>query len=220
MPTAAERAQQSLGTSDEAIYRMVARNVERRHGGGGIILDIGCGTGNLWQFVADRFDRYEGVDVVSYPGFPAAAVFHKAELDSDALPISSDYAHVVTAVETIEHLENPRRFVRELVRVTRPGGWVMFSTPNQLSLLSLVTLVVKRRFNAFQDVHYPTHISALLEVDLRRIAAECGLLDVTVDFGNPSRVPLTALHYPRAITRLFPRALCDNILLAGRKAAG
>lgn len=220
MPTAVERAQQSLGTSDEAIYRMVARNVERRHGGGGILLDVGCGTGSLWRFVAERFDGYAGVDVVNYPGFPSEGEFHTAELDSDVLPIPDGYAHVVTAVETVEHLENPRRFVRELVRVTRPGGWVLFSTPNQLSLLSLVTLVVKRRFNAFQDVHYPTHISALLEVDLRRIAAECGLLDVAVDFGNPSRVPLTGLHYPHAITRLFPRALSDNILLVGRKPAG
>lgn len=219
MATAAERARQSLGTSDEAIYRMVARNVERRHGGGGILLDVGCGTGNLWQFVADRFDRYEGIDVVSYSGFPSAAVFHKAELDSDALPISSDYAHVVAAVETIEHLENPRKFVRELVRVTRPGGWVMVSTPNQLSLLSLLTLVTKRRFNAFQDVHYPTHISALLEVDLRRIAGECGLREVACDFGNHGRVPLTALHYPPALTGLFPRALSDNILMVGKKPA-
>ena len=217
MATAAERAQQSLGTSDEAIYRMVARNVERRHGGGGILLDVGCGTGNLWQFVADRFDRYEGVDVVSYPGFPADEVFHEAELDSDALPISDDYAHVVTAVEIIEHLENPRKFVRELVRVAKPGGWVILSTPNQLSLLSLLTLATKHRFNAFQDVHYPTHISALLEVDLRRIATECGLVQIAIDFGSRSRMPLTGLHYPRTMQHLFPRALSDNILLAGKK---
>jgi len=217
MPTAVERAQQSLGTSDEAIYRMVARNVERRHGGGGILLDVGCGTGNLWQFVADRFDRYEGVDVVSYPGFPPHEVFHEAELDSDALPVSDDYAHVVTAVEIIEHLENPRKFVRELVRVAKPGGWVILSTPNQLSLLSLLTLAFKHRFNAFQDVHYPTHISALLEVDLRRIATECGLVQTAIDFGSRSRMPLTGLHYPRTMQRLFPRALSDNILLAGKK---
>ena len=217
MATAAERARQSLGTSDAAIYEMVARSVRRCHDGGGVLVDVGCGTGNLWQFVADRFDRYEGVDVVTYPGFPADEVFHEAELDSDALPISDDYAHVVTAVETIEHLENPRKFVRELVRVTRPGGWVILSTPNQLSLLSLLTLAFKHRFNAFQDVHYPTHISALLEVDLRRIAAECGLVQIAIDFGSRSRIPLTGLHYPRTMQRLFPRTLSDNILMAGKK---
>ncbi len=82
-------------------------------------------------------------------------------------------ADVVAAVETIEHLENPRAFVRELVRLVKPDGWVIVTTPNQLSLLSLITLLIKHRFSAFQDVHYPAHLTALLEVDLKRIAAEC-----------------------------------------------
>ncbi len=217
MATAAERAQQSLGTSDAAIYEMVARNVRRCHGAGGVLVDVGCGTGNLWRFVSDRFERYVGVDVVSYPGFPPDGEFHQAELDADESPIPGDHAEVVAAVETIEHLENPRKFVRELVRVAKPGGWVILSTPNQLSLLSLLTLATKHRFNAFQDVHYPTHISALLEVDLRRIAAECGLVQIAIDFGSRSRIPLTGLHYPRTMQRMLPRALSDNVLLAGKK---
>ncbi len=217
MPEPADRAQQSLGISNKAIYQMVARNVERCHRNGGTLLDVGCGSGNLWRFVSDRFERYVGVDVANYPGFPVDGEFRQAELDADEWPILGDYAEVVTAIEIIEHLENPRKFVRELVRVTKPGGWVILSTPNQLSLLSLLTLATKHRFNAFQDVHYPTHISALLEVDLRRIAAECGLLQIAIDFGGRSRMPLTGLHYPRTMRRLFPRALSDNILLAGKK---
>ena len=53
------------------------------------------------------------------------------------------WADVVTALEVIEHLENPRAFCRELARVAKPGGWVVVTTPNQLSLLSLLSLVVK-----------------------------------------------------------------------------
>src|SRR2546426_719773 len=93
------------------------------------------------------------------------------------LPCPENFADGVTAVEVIEHLEDPRAFMRELVRVACPGGWICITTPNQLSVLSLATLVVKQRFSAFQDVHYPTHLTALLEVDLNRIAGECGLVD-------------------------------------------
>ncbi len=217
MPEPADRAQLSLGISNEAIYQMVARNVVRCHRNGGTLLDVGCGSGNLWRFVSDRFERYVGVDVVNYQGFPADGEFRQAELDADEWPVPGDYAEIVTAIEIIEHLENPRKFVRELVRVAKPGGWVIVSTPNQLSLLSLLTLATKHRFNAFQDVHYPTHISALLEIDLRRIAAECGLVQIAIDFGSRSRMPLTGMHYPPTIQRLFPRALSDNILLAGKK---
>ena len=133
------------------------------------MLDVGCGTGNLWGYVRGRFDRYIGVDVVRYEGFPAGAEFCPSDLDAGRLPLPEQVADVVAAVETIEHLENPRAFVRELVRLARPGGWVVVTTPNQLSLLSKLTLAVKNQFNAFQESSYPAHLTALLEIDLRRM---------------------------------------------------
>jgi hypothetical protein len=101
--------------------------------------------------------------------------------------------------------------------VVRPGGWVVVTTPNQLSVLSLLTLVTKQRFSAFQDNAYPAHRTALLEVDLRRIFAECGLDEVEVRYTCSGRVPLTAMHYPRGVSRLWPRGLSDNLVVTGRK---
>jgi 2-polyprenyl-3-methyl-5-hydroxy-6-metoxy-1,4-benzoquinol methylase len=103
------------------------------------------------------------------------------------------------------------------VRVAKPGGWIVISTPNQLSLLSLLTLLVKKNFNAFQDVHYPAHLTALLEVDLRRIASECGLIDVSIMYSHEGRLVMTPWNYPKSLARHFPRALSDNLLLIGRK---
>ena len=218
-PTVEERARRSLGTSGDAIYRMVAAAVAARHPGGGTLLDVGCGSGRLWPFVRGRFDRYAGVDAVRYDGFPAEGEFHAADLDAQALPFAGA-AEVVAAVETIEHLENPRAFVRALVRAAKPGGWVIVTTPNQLSLLSRATLLAKGEHNAFRDASYPAHITALLEVDLRRIAAECGLEEVSVEFSHSGRVAGSGRHYPGWLSRLWPRGLSDNLLLAGRKPRG
>ena len=218
-PSVEARARASLGASGEAIYRMVADAVAARHAGGGVLLDVGCGSGRLWPFVRDRFERYVGVDAVRYDGFPAEGEFHAADLDAHALPFA-DAADVAAAVETIEHLENPRAFVRALVRAAKPGGWVIVTTPNQLSLLSRATLLAKGEHNAFRDASYPAHITALLEVDLRRIAAECGLEEVAVEYSGRGRIPGTGRHYPRALSRLWPRGLSDNLLLAGRKPRG
>ena len=217
-PAVEARAARSGGTSAAAIYRMVARVLQRRHLGGGTLLDVGCGTGNLWSWVQERFYRYQGVDAVRYSSLPDGTAFVQANLDC-AVPLPDAAADVVAAVETIEHLDNPRAFIRELVRLTKPGGWVVVTTPNQLSLLSLLTLVVKQRFSAFQDVHYPAHRSALLEVDLRRIADECGLTKVEIRYTEEGRIPGTALHYPGFLSRLFPRALSDNLLLIARTAS-
>jgi hypothetical protein len=51
---------------------------------------------------------------------------------------------------------------------------VVITTPNQESLLSKLTLLLLNEFNAFRAGSYPAHLTALLEVDRRRIAAECG----------------------------------------------
>jgi hypothetical protein len=79
--------------------------------------------------------------------------------------------------------------MRKLVRLVVPGGWIVVATPNQLSLFSLATLVIKHRFQAFQDIHYPTHLTALLEIDLRRMAAECDLENVAVEYSGSGRIP-------------------------------
>jgi 2-polyprenyl-3-methyl-5-hydroxy-6-metoxy-1,4-benzoquinol methylase len=210
------RARQSLGTSQDAIYRTVRVLLEER-GAGGLLVDVGCGTGNLWRTLAPGFSRCIGVDAVRYDGLPDGVDVKLANLDSDPVPVPDDAADVAAAVETIEHLENPRALFRELVRVTRPGGWVVVTTPNQLSGLSLLTLIVKQRFSAFQDSLYPAHRTALLEVDLRRMAYESGLVDVDVRYTSSGRMPLTGAHYPGAIARRWPRLLSDNVAIIGRK---
>lgn len=212
------RARQSLGQGHPAIHAMVARMLGAR-GAGGVLADVGCGTGDLARAIGGRFASVVGVDAVRYPGLPETVAFLEADLDGPRLPIDDASVDVAAAVEVIEHLENPRAFVRELARITRPGGWIAVTTPNQLSALSLLTLLVKGRFSAFQERDYPAHRTALLEIDLRRIAAECGLEDVQIAYSRRGRLPLTRWHYPAPIAALLPRRLSDNLALIGRRCA-
>jgi 2-polyprenyl-3-methyl-5-hydroxy-6-metoxy-1,4-benzoquinol methylase len=211
------RARQCLGSSHDAIYRMVEAALSARGIAGGRLVDVGCGGAGLWRQVAGRFDRYCGLDAVRYEGFPTDAEFHQIDLDAADWGVADGKADVVAAVETIEHLENPWAFMRALVRLVRPGGWVVVTTPNQLSALSVATLIAKRRFSAFQDSHYPAHRTALLESDLQRLAGECALEATGILHSRSGRVPLTPWHYPRNLARFFPRLLSDNLMIIGRK---
>lgn len=213
------RARQSAGISDGPIYEMVACAIKSLRLDGATVVDVGCGSGNLLGYLHDLCDHYVGVDIIRYPGYPSEAEFVGVDLEAERIPLSDGSADVVTALEVIEHVENPRAFIRELARIARPGGAVIVTTPNQLSVLSLLSLVVKQRFAAFQDVHYPAHLTALLEVDLRRIAAETGLECAQISYSLRGRIPLTARSYPRALSRLFPRGLSDTVLVAARRPA-
>ena len=214
--TVEERARASCGASAGAIYRLVARTIRARHAGGGTLLDVGCGVGALWDAVGGGFDHYLGADVVRYEGFPPGGTFLEVDLETGRVPVPDASAEVVAAVETIEHLENPRGFVRELTRLARPGGLIVVTTPNQLSLLSTLTLVLKGQFNAFQEAPglYPAHRTALLEVDLLRIARECGLVDPAIRYTDSGRIPFTPRPWPRGFRG---RAFSDNVLLAATR---
>src|SRR5262249_5249152 len=101
--------------------------------------------------------------------------------------------------------------------ILRPGGTVVVTTPNQLSALSVLSLVVKHQFVAFQDAHFPTHRTALLESDLHRAATESGLDPLEIAYSLCGRIPLTSRHYPSALAGVFPRRLSDNVMLIARK---
>ncbi|HTQ06054.1 MAG TPA: methyltransferase domain-containing protein [Polyangiaceae bacterium] len=218
------RALESGGSSVDAVRRMVVAALERHGGRAATLVDVGCGRGELLADLGARVERYVGVDVVRHDGFPADRELLTVDVDTGKVPFPDDAADVVVCAETIEHVENPRALVRELVRLARPGGWVFVTTPNQLSVASLSCLVARGEFQYFQAAPglYPAHITALLEVDLRRILAECGLESVEVAYSGAGRVPFSTRRWPRllaATNGLRGRSFSDNVLVAGRKPA-
>ena len=215
---AIERGLKSHGESDAPIYRTAAALLRARHARG-VLVDVVCGIGRFLEYAGDLTAGYIGIDVVRHPGLSEDAAFHRADLDREAIPLPAASADIVSALETIEHLESPRAFCRELTRILKPGGWLVLSTPNQLSVLSILCLIVRGRFVAFQDAYYPVHRTSLLPVDLVRIAGECGLSEIELGFSCAGRIPLTGAHYPQTLSQMFPQALSDNVVLVARKDA-
>lgn len=217
-----ERAFQSAGQSAEPVHDAVFALLSERGIHARSLLDVGCGTGNLRQRIQAICDRYIGTDAVRHKGFPADAEFVLTNLDSGRVALPDGCCDVVLCVETIEHVENPRALMRELVRLTAPGGWLVVTTPNQLSLLSKLTLAYKNEFVHFQQRPglYPAHISALLEIDLVRMCRENGLEEIMVRYTGRGRVPFTPRDWPsflRASSGAKGRAFSDNVIVLARK---
>lgn len=208
------------GHSVEPVYVMAARILRERSTGLGTIVDVGCGVGTFRQHLATTGVDYVGADIVRYPAFPRSAKFVSIDPATGRIPLADATGDVVVCLETIEHVENPRALFREITRLTRPGGLVVVTTPNQLSVLSKLTLVVRNQFTAFQDGTgnaYPAHISALLEIDLIRMARECGLDAIRIGYSGRGRVPGTGVHWPRF---LRGRAFSDNIMISAIRPPG
>jgi SAM-dependent methyltransferase len=85
------------------------------------VLDVGCGPKPYYPFFARVSFEYIGVDVVENPA---------AELRGpiEALPVEDGSFDVVLCTQVLEHCDDPAQAVRELRRVTAPGGRVLAST--------------------------------------------------------------------------------------------
>jgi SAM-dependent methyltransferase len=151
----------------------------------------------------------------SMKDFPRRPSFAILDLDRGGIQLPDQTGDMVAAIEVIQHLENPRECMRDLARLATPDGWIAVTTPNQVSWLSLTARIRKQRFQAFQDMRPPVYLTALREVDLRRIAAECGLANVAIEYSAPGRIPPTGRHYPRRLSRRWPRACSANVLPIG-----
>ena len=85
------------------------------------ILDVGCGVKPYYPLFARVAASYVGVDVVENPN---AEVLGAVE----DLPIDDASFDLVLCVQVLEHCDDPAQAVRELRRVTAPGGRVLAST--------------------------------------------------------------------------------------------
>lgn len=220
---AVERARPTAGASSAAVYSAVIRLLREVDAPLATVLDVGCGRAELRAYLGPACRRYIGVDVLRHEGLAPDVEFLELDLDRGRVPLPDASVEVVTCLETIEHVENPRALLRELARLVAPGGLVLVTTPNQLSVLSKLSLLLKNEFVHFQERPglYPSHITALLEVDLVRMYRELGFEDIRVRYTGRGRVPLLSTGWPRQLeaqTGFRGRAFSDNVLVVGRRS--
>jgi SAM-dependent methyltransferase len=110
-------------------------------------LDLGAGRGELSTHLARR--GYDVTAVERYaPQFEALVPLVDADLN-ESFPFDDASFDSAMAIEILEHLENPRRFLRELARILRSGGVAIVSTPNLTSVLSRFLFAASGQWDLF-----------------------------------------------------------------------
>src|SRR2546430_8481171 len=92
----------------------------------GTVLDVGAGDGTLSARLRDEEFKVTAVDMFTDDFQPADIEIRAANINA-GIPFADGEFDAVVSTEFIEHLENPWHFVRELYRITKPGGVVGIS---------------------------------------------------------------------------------------------
>lgn len=102
------------------------------------ILDFGCAGGYLSQELKRPQNYVVGVDIAEQSVHAARKVLDEAfvlDVERDVWPDEWHHARpfdLVLCAEFIEHLFDPRAFLRRLHEIIRPDGAVILTTPNFL----------------------------------------------------------------------------------------
>jgi SAM-dependent methyltransferase len=183
------------------------------------ILDLGAGSGALSQRLVDKGYAVSALDYVE-GNFRLSIPFRKADLNLDFAQGEYD---AIVACEIIEHLENPRHFLRQCRKMSPR---LILSTPNPDSPFSKANYLRRGQFMWFsqEDYRYSGHISPLHPHALRNCAAECGYkIEDLHTFGTVWKYGGVKLRLlARLMDRLdkSPRELRGDILVAFLKEGG
>lgn len=168
----------------------------------GKLLDCPAGKGIIGDFA-----RARGFTVTSADINEERKDFVYCDMDQP-LPFADGEFDVTVSLEGVEHLLYPTAFLRELVRVTQPGGTIILSTPNTANFYSRLQFLLTGTFFQFapKDIRNigdrkidRGHVSSLTPSQIHYFMSTFGaeLMDFELDRAKKKIFwPLAALLYP------------------------
>ncbi len=133
------------------------------------ILDIGCGKGETVYCLSRDGYAIDGIDPYFIPRYDNAGLnerIHTKRIDEAGFP--DDHFTVAMMWSTLEHMSEPMALLREVSRITAPGGRLVISVPN---FRTFQHRLLKKQWPGFGP---PEHLVAYTSRALEKLLFEQG----------------------------------------------
>ncbi|MEO1746981.1 MAG: class I SAM-dependent methyltransferase, partial [Pseudomonadota bacterium] len=169
------------------------------------VLDVGAGAGIVEQMrFKGHVKRICGVDLD--PRVEENPHLDEGRLaDAGSIPYGDDMFDLVFADNVMEHLDDPVAVFNEIRRVLKPGGHLLFKTPNRNHYMPLIARLTPHSFHQFYNKlrgreaedTFLTHYLANSKSQVAQLAETCGLklVDVERIEGRPEYLRITFPTY-------------------------
>lgn len=171
------------------------------------ILDVGCGHGDYLRSVFEKTKHTYGIDPDKSALSKNTFIKHLSVASVEKLPFKDNFFDVVVLQWVLEHLPDPETAFSEIHRVLKPGGKVIFVTPNARNYNAWIIRLIPNRFHGFftnmlygrkAEDAYPVQYKVNSYKKLAKILEPIGLNKSQLIFnGDPSYIsfntPLFAL---------------------------
>lgn len=144
-----------------------------------VVVDVGCGAGGACHFAAQQGARVIYCDAdaekvahvrnwLKRDGLDQRAEGHVS--DSNPLPLASELATRVIAMEMLEHVADPDQVMRELVRIGKPGALYLLSVPAEAGEL------LQKGIAPDSYYQFPNHIRIFSRQEFVALVERSGLV--------------------------------------------
>ena len=173
------------------------------------ILDVGCGGGFLSNALAKAGFQVTGLDA-SAESLKIAQVHDETKSvnyitgDAYKLPFADQSFEVVTAMDFLEHVEDPEKVIQEISRVLKPNGLFIFHTFNRNLLAYIVIIKFVEWF--VKNTPKNLHILRLFITpeELGNYCKKIGLVNIEMIGIKPDFATIPFKNY---LTRTVPKSL-------------
>src|SRR5262245_14992351 len=139
------------------------------------VLDLAAGEGAFTLRLLDAGFEVTAVEL-ERERFSLDAQCHNLDLNLDFDGHLKDKFQLIVAIEIIEHLHDPRHFLRNCLRLLAADGFLLLTTPNVESWLSRVRFLREGRLLWFEESDYSSygHLTPIFSWQMKQICAELG----------------------------------------------
>lgn len=152
-----------------------------------LILDFGCGEGAFSQRLKDNGYLVHSSDIDKNQFKAQVDKYIHLDLNKEKIIDNFDIKYdVIIAMEIIEHIENPWKFIRDIKSLLNPNGILVLSTPNISNFSSRIRFLQKGTFQGFEenDLSYG-HITTITPFHLENIfKTECFKIEKKMNLGD------------------------------------
>jgi len=194
-----------MGTTS---YEYRAANAEVSHGylypvvspflkdvpAGAIVVDAGCGNGSFLSLFRNRNWQLKGFDTsptgieIARNTYPEITFYlADGQIISSDLPMLTGQTDAVISTEVIEHLYNPRGFLKNCFDLLKPGGVLVITTPYHGYLKNLFLAITGKMDQHFTVLWDHGHIKFWSRSTLELVLRETGFTNV--EFAGAGRIP-------------------------------
>jgi ubiquinone/menaquinone biosynthesis C-methylase UbiE len=180
---------------------------------GGRVLDVGCGPGiMLKDLVVDRGAEFHGIDISDRmieearkmaDRMPAKGKVSFSVGGAEKLDFPDDYFDLVLAMGLVEYLDEPRKAIKEVARVAKPGGEIIITYCHKNGIYNRLFRYygtpVKHLYHAMRNTPFIFH-KMYTEESARELVEGTGLREAGLKYYAANVVPFPLNYLAKSLT--------------------